>query len=209
MAPILLFVLALMAGDEAPISTQTPHAPAPVAAAPATPAEPMAGAISRDQVMGGMSPDVSPPGDDYGYVSWCYGALSGYLGLYDRALPEVTRIENEFPSPEGVENDMKVYPALRAQARSDVKLYAAAMSAAQKASLKRIGPYGAAQAERGRSIWDAPMSSDKARLAQLWMSWSPPEKCEITARKLKTRASVLGKALAQDTPDLPTGDAKP
>ena len=34
------------------------------------------------------------PTDDYQFVAWCYGALSGYLDLHDEVMPEVTRIES-------------------------------------------------------------------------------------------------------------------
>ena len=66
----------------------------------------------------------APPTDEYGYVAWCYGALGGYANLYDRVMPEVTRIEKAFPGPDGVAASLKTYPELRAQAQKDLKTFA-------------------------------------------------------------------------------------
>ncbi len=71
MAPYLL-VLALLfqdgsaaAASDAPVATAVPRkqdiAPLPI--------------------QGGA---VTAPTDDYGYVGWCYGAISAYVDLYDR-----------------------------------------------------------------------------------------------------------------------------
>ena len=44
--------------------------------------------------------------------------------------------------------------------------------------------------ERGyvAAIWQGAASVDKARLAQMWMSWSPPGDCEKRAKALETQA---------------------
>ncbi|MFT4252198.1 MAG: hypothetical protein QM608_06925 [Caulobacter sp.] len=169
MATALLFALALMAQD-APVST---------AAAPP----------QRTQ------PAATPPSDEYGYIAWCYGALGGYVELYDKVMPEVTRIEKAFPGPDGAAAALKEYPAMRNQARSDLKVYAAAITAAEKASPRPISEYGAASMKKGRSIWGGSESVDKARLAQVWMSWSPPGDCETRAKALESKSNLFGQAL--------------
>ena len=137
----------------------------------------------------------APPTDDYGYVAWCYGALGGYANLYDRVMPEVTRIEKAFPGPDGVAASLKTYPEMREQAQKDLKVFAAAITAAEKASPRPISEYGGAQVKRGQSVWQGADSVDKARLAQMWMSWSPPGDCEKRAKALETRSTILGRAL--------------
>ncbi len=137
----------------------------------------------------------APPTDEYGYVAWCYGALGGYANLYDRVMPEVTRIEKAFPGPDGVAASLKTYPELRAQAQKDLKTFASAITAAEKASPRPISEYGGAQVKRGAAIWQGADSVDKARLAQMWMSWSPPGDCEKRAKTLEMKSSILGKAL--------------
>ena len=137
----------------------------------------------------------APPTDEYGYVAWCYGALGGYANLYDRVMPEVTRIEKAFPGPDGVQAALKTYPEMRAQAQKDLKTFASAITAAEKASPRPISEYGAAQVKRGAAIWQGAGSIDKARLAQMWMSWSPPGDCEKRAKTLEMKSSILGRAL--------------
>lgn len=141
-----------------------------------------------------QSPNA-PPTDEYGYVAWCYGALGGYANLYDRVMPEVTRIEKAFPGPDGVAASLKTYPEMREQAQKDLKVFASAITAAEKASPRPISEYGGAQVKRGQSVWQGADTVDKARLAQMWMSWSPPGDCEKRAKALETRSTILGKAL--------------
>jgi len=137
----------------------------------------------------------APPADDYGYVSWCYGALGGYVELYDQVMPEVTRIEKAFPGPDGVEASLKTYPEMRAQARGDLKTFTSAITAAEKASPRPIAEYGRTAINKGRSVWAGSDTANKARLAQVWMSWSPPNDCETRAKSLEKRSNILGKAL--------------
>jgi cell division septation protein DedD len=160
-----------------------------------------------------QSPNA-PPADEYGYVAWCYGALGGYANLYDRVMPEVTRIEKAFPGPDGVAAALKTYPELRDQAHKDLKTFASAITAAEKASPRPISEYGGQQVKRGQAIWRGADTIDKARLAQMWMSWSPPGDCEKRAKALEIKSSILGKALnynnaAAAKPETPTPEAAP
>jgi hypothetical protein len=49
--------------------------------------------------------------------------------------------------------------------------------------------------KRGAAIWQGAGSVEKARLAQMWMSWSPPGDCEKRAKTLEMKSSILGRAL--------------
>lgn len=189
MATALFIALALMAQD-APMTTAAPP--------------------PRTQ------PAATPPNDEYGYIAWCYGALGGYIELYDKVMPEVTRIEKAFPGPDGAAAALKEYPAMRNQARSDLKIYAAAITAAEKASPRPISEYGAASMKKGRSIWGGSESVDKARLAQVWMSWSPPGDCETRAKTLETKSNLFGQALNYNVksavppePEAPAPESEP
>jgi hypothetical protein len=172
MATAFLLALALIAQD-GPVST------APKASAPPPRTQPAATA----------------PTDDYGYVGWCYGALGGYVDLYDKVMPEVTRIEKTFPGPDGFAASMKEYPAMRDQAKKDLLVYRSAIVAAEKASPRPISEYGAAAIKKGRSVWSGSDQVEKARLAQVWMSWSPPGDCETRAKTLETKSNLFGQAL--------------
>jgi hypothetical protein len=159
---------------------------------------PLATAIPRKQdvaplpIQGGA---VTAPTDDYGYVGWCYGAISAYVDLYDRAMPEVIRIERAWPTPSTEENIAVVYPEQREEAKRNLLLFARAMEAAEKASPAVIQPQGAAAIKRGRAVWTGATNVPKAQLAQFWMSWSPPAKCAETAKTLEARSLLFGQAL--------------
>jgi hypothetical protein len=133
------------------------------------------------------------PHDDYQLVAWCYGMLRGYLDLHDEVMPEVTRIETAFRPPgRKLSDDLKVYADMQKAGKAQLKLFQAALTAAEKASLKPINTIGAAAVARGHSVWEAGPSITKARLAQEWMSWALPARCETTAKTLKDRATLLG-----------------
>ena len=150
-----------------------------------------------------VAPAAAPPTDDYGYVAWCYGALGGYVDLYDQVMPEVTRIEKTFPGPDGVAAALKIYPEMQTQARGDLKTFSSAITAAEKASPRQISEYGGAAVKKGRSVWMGAGSANKARLAQEWMSWSPPRDCETRAKALERRSNILGKALIYNAAKAP------
>lgn len=201
MAPFL-FALALMMQD------------APAATAPSD--GPMATAVPRKQdvaplpIQGGA---VSAPTDDYGYVGWCAGVMASYVELYDRAMPEVIRIERAWPTPSTEENIAKIYPEQREEAKRNLALFARAMKAAEQASPTPIQSQGQAAVRRGRAVWTGAASVPKAQLAQFWMSWSPPAKCEETAKALEIRSRLFGQALSTPAPliapPLPPVEAAP
>ena len=135
------------------------------------------------------------PRDDYQLVAWCYGALRGYVDLHDQVMPEVTRIESSFRRPGSkLADDLKVYDEQQKQARADLTHFQAAMTAAEKASLRPINTIGAAAVAKGRSVWSAGPDVTKARLAQEWMSWTPPARCRTTSDSLEQRARLMGPA---------------
>ena len=175
MAPIALALFLFLQGQPA-----AAEAPPPAAAeAPATPPE-----------------DRFPPGaphDDYQFVAWCYGSLRGYLDLHDQVMPEVTRIETTFRPPgRKLSDDLKVYAEMQKEGNKQIKQFQAALTAAEKASLKPINTLGAAAVRQGRGVWDGGPTITKARLAQEWMSWALPARCETTAKALEERATLMG-----------------
>lgn len=176
MKSALFLALALFLADDAPAQS----------VGGAGPAEPAAAASKY------------PPGapqDDYGLVAWCYGALSGYLELHESVMPEVTRIESAFRAPgRTLEEDLAVYADMQRDGRRQMKLFAAAMEAAEKASLRPLNVAGAEAVKKGRGVWAAAPNLPKARVAQEWMSWALPARCESTAVELEQRAKLMGTA---------------
>ena len=148
------------------------------------------------------------PHDDYQFVAWCYGSLRGYLDLHDEVMPEVTRIESTYRAPgRKLSDDLQVYADMQKAARAQLKTFQAALTAAEKASLRPINTIGAAAVQQGRSVWRAGPEVTKARMAQEWMSWALPAKCETTAKDLEARASLLGASFKANTQ--PQAEAPP
>jgi hypothetical protein len=192
---LALFVQAQpAAADAAPPPAEAPAAEAPAADAPPEVPHPK-----------------GAPTDPYQFVAWCYGSLRGYLDLHDEVMPEVTRIETTFRPPgRKLSDDLKVYADMQKEGRAELKQFQAALTAAEKASLRPINVEGAAAVQKGRSIWDAGPTVTKARKAQEWMSWALPAKCETTAKDLEARATLLGASFRSAEPEpAPTADAAP
>ena len=175
-----------------------------LAGQPEPPAAPAAAAPVEDRLPTGA------PSEDYPFVAWCYGSLRGYLDLHDQVMPEVTRIEGAYRKPgTKLADDLKVYADMQREGVVQLRLFRNAMTAAEKASLRPINTVGAAAVAKGRAVWNAPPDTPKARLAQEWMSWTLPDRCEKTARALQQRATLLGASLranAEPESAAPGGD---
>ncbi len=123
------------------------------------------------------------PADDYGLMAWCYGALSGHVDLYDKVLPEVTRIETAFPEPNvPVDKAMASYKTQNARGKQLLVQYARALDRLEAKSKVDKAERQEAVA-RGRQTWAGAETADPRQLAQLWMSWGLPGRCDAAAKK--------------------------
>jgi hypothetical protein len=173
----LAIALALFAQDPAA---------APAAEAPAPAAQP----APEDRLPTGA------PRDDYQFVAWCYGTLRGYLDMHDEVMPEVTRIESQFRKPgTSLKDDLKVYADMQKDGRAKLKTFQAALTAAERASVRPINTVGANAVRQGRQTWNVGTEVSKARKAQEWMSWALPVRCEAVAASLEQRAKLMGATL--------------
>ena len=191
MAPILPLLLSLMLIQEA------------------APAETPAPAAAPTEVEYPIPPGA--PEDDYGLVAWCYGALDGHMKLYDKVLPEITRIETEIAKiPGAPPADMQAYKDQRAAGKDTLKLFRGSMEAAERASPRPIAPYGAEQLKRGGGVWFAIRDTkDQKYLAREWMSWGLPGRCLPTAQKLQARSKLFGRALTYNAQPAAPAEAAP
>src|SRR5258708_6134498 len=200
MTPIALALVLLLQGQPAADAPPAPDAAAPAEAPPP-----------------GERWPAGAPHDDYQFVAWCYGSLRGYLDLHDQVMPEVTRIESTYRPPgRKLSDDLKVYADMQKEGRAQLKAFQAALTAAEKASLRPINTVGAAALQQGRSVWKAGPDVTKARMAQEWMSGARPAKCETTAKALEARASLLGASFkanaepeAETPPPAPAAETPP
>jgi hypothetical protein len=184
--PALLATLALAA--EGPIAT-APPAPEAAPAAPAAAAAPDASSL--------------PPGaptEPYALTAWCYGALSEYLEIYPKVVPDLQAIDKLFGS--SVKNEKTPYADDVAAARDEQALLSQAVTAAEQASAKSISDRGIEAIHAGRAIWGPAENKSRRELARAWLAWGLPEKCDTTAHDLIARSALLGQALKHD--DAPT-----
>jgi hypothetical protein len=124
------------------------------------------------------------PSDDYGFMGWCYGALSGHVDLYDKVLPEVKRIETAFPAPgETTDKVMAGYADQHNRGKLLLARYGKALDA-EEASGKTGGVSRQDAIDKGREIWTGSDTADPRTLAQLWMSWGLPGRCDVLSRRI-------------------------
>lgn len=165
-------------------------------------AEPAAGAAPAELTLNEDMPyPAGAPRDDYGLVGWCYGALRGYVDLHDQMMPDVTAIEKSPPfNPDTtLAQKLAAYATIQVRAKQDMKLFARAMEAAERASLKPINIIGAAAVKKGHNAWAAASNMPKRQVAQNWMGWTLPVRCTPTAHALEERAKLMGKTFQVNT----------
>jgi hypothetical protein len=170
LAPLL--VLALLAAE-------TPSA-APADAAPK--------ALAEEPV------PVGAPEDDYGFVSWCTGALTGHMALYQQVKPELDSLPDARPK------ETEALDAEQMKAgREYLELYRKATDAAEKASPRPIRERGLTERQRGNGIWDvARKATDRKAAMWTWLSWELPGRCETAAERLYEKSLLSAQALGID-----------
>jgi hypothetical protein len=152
------------------------------------------------------------PKDPYALAAWCYGALDQYLYIYENIIPQLQAIDHQFGS--SVKNEARPYADDMAAAHVELKVIAASVEAAERASPQVISQRGSAAVKQGRSIWSPAEQHTKRELARAWLSWALPDRCDSNARELKSKSELLGQALKYNAPSatdsprapVPTGD---
>jgi hypothetical protein len=146
----ILFALALLATD--------PTGPVSTAPVPPVPAPPVAAQAASDFTRGA-------PTDDYGFVAWCDGVLSGHMDLAEH-LSDVLPVD---------EVQQKVGHAY-------LRAYGRALSAAPEN--KTVEGKKRAEAARlaGWSNWEAArQAEDRKMVVETYLSFSLPGRCEHAA----------------------------
>lgn len=128
-------------------------------------------------------PSEYPPGapiDDYGFVGWCYGALSGQMELYQLVKPQLDALATS--DAERADNQ-KLDDEQMAAGRDYLGLYQRAMEAAEE-STPRLNIKGGEAISTGHSIWDKARDADPKTRMWSYLNWDLPGRCETTAHKL-------------------------
>jgi hypothetical protein len=175
---VLLIAPLMMLGLASPSLSQTAK-PAPAAAAEAT-----------DDLPAGA------PRDDYEFVGWCAGALTGHMALYEQVQPTLKQISKRWNTEAADEVD---YAAKQVAGRDLLQQFAEAMKAAERASNQAIAPRGARAIAQGRDKWAAIATVDENTRAYSWLNWGLPERCERVAGQLKSRATLMGAVLRDNS----------
>ncbi|HEY4028847.1 MAG TPA: hypothetical protein VGM25_00760 [Caulobacteraceae bacterium] len=159
-------------------------------------AEPPAAAPAAQASKAAPEEPVPPgaPSDDYGFVSWCSGALTGHMALYQQVKPELDAL----PDPRPKETAALDADQMKA-GNEYLGLYKKATDAAEKASPRPIGERGASERQRGAAIWDtARNATDKKAAMWTYLSWELPGRCETAAERLYEKSLLSAQALGID-----------
>ncbi len=186
------------------------QAPPPADAAP-TPA-PVAAPVAADTAAPvATPPPVSgAPADDYGFVAWCRGALSGHMELYRLAEPEMARIQQAKLAQLSIGKPPAEVARLTATAKTDARheaeldreqqkagrdylaLYGRALEAAEGAGASRAR--GVEATGQGYRIWSAARAADGKDRMYAYLMWELPGRCETAAKTLETQSGLFGEA---------------
>lgn len=134
------------------------------------------------------------PEDDYGFVAWCHGALSGHMELYNQVKDDLDVMSP--PPPGNVE-------ATRQAGEMYLGLYSRAMEAAEKASPTVIRPRAQQASARGYSSWTAVRAAATRDRTWAYVNWELPPRCEIAAKRLEERSPLFAEALRQSPVAVP------
>ena len=190
LAPLFL---ALVLAQAAP----TPDAAGPSAHVDDAPTSTNAGPRTGDTPSGA-------PADDFAFVNWCKGALSGHMALMASVQPELVSLEH---AGKETTDDARLDQEQMAAGREYLELYTRAIEAAEKAGGGDLHARGAAAQAQGDRIWSAARATDARTRMWSWLMWELPARCEIAARKLETRSSLFGEAFkATADPDGASAD---
>lgn len=156
--------------------------------------------------------DVLPkgaPSDDYEFVAWCSGILSGHMELFTRVKPELDVISKRWNTLEQDEKDYAIQreAGLKAQAQ-----FTRAMRAAEAASPREITLRGQSALASGVGMWKDINTVDKTNQAYSWLNWGLPARCEKTAASLEQRSTLAAAARRQTggiAPATPTAPGLP
>jgi hypothetical protein len=195
MALATLLALALQAA--------VPQAPAPAPAA----APPAAAAPARTPAELAFAEPLPPgaPSDDYEFVGWCHGALTGHLDLYNLVKDDLNALPDPDPRATAA-GDAEMIEA----GRQYLALYARAMEAAEKASPQSISARGLAARTSGQTIWNAAKVAEPKTRMWSWTFWVLPGRCEYAAERLYEKSMLTGQALGVNMRTAPvTAPPKP
>ncbi|MBC6980561.1 hypothetical protein [Caulobacter sp. 17J80-11] len=155
-----LLALALLFADPA---AATSDAPVSTRAADAAPPSPAADILPQ-----------GAPADDFGFVAWCYGVLSGHMDLAER-------VQDKLPLDEAQTKIGRAYLAG----------YETALDAAPEGKTEAGRKRAMAEREDGWKKWDEARKVDHQLAADSYLAWQLPPRCEHAAQRLAGRKDIF------------------
>lgn len=214
-AALAAALLAAQSASPAPPSAAAAASDAPTATAPTA-------AEASDTPSGA-------PKDDFGFVNWCKGALTGHMELYPQIKPELDQVEVEKAAKEDprftpaqlkaarvqrardAEEEAKGDAAQAAAGRDYLALYDRAIVAAEKAGGDDLRLTADQAQGQGYRVFSAARAAPARTKMWSWLVWELPARCETAAKTLEAQSDLLGAAFTSGastatTPALRGGD---
>jgi hypothetical protein len=138
-------------------------------------------------------PDPLPPGtpsDDYEFMGWCTGILSGHMDLYTKVKPQLDVISKRWNS---VDEDNKQEADQQIEGHKLLARFRGVMAKAE-AQKPSLGPSGQEAIKKGLDNWSKIDSVDKQTQAYSWMNFGLPIQCESKVAALEKTPIVIAKA---------------
>jgi hypothetical protein len=140
------------------------------------------------------------PTDDYEFMGWCTGILTGHMDLYTKVKPQLSVISKRWNS---VAEDDKQEAEQQIEGRKLLVRFRGVMAKAE-AQKPSLGPTGQASVKKGLDNWSKIDTVDKQAQAYSWMNFGLPVQCETKVASLektpirttKTAAVTPAKATA-------------
>lgn len=179
------------AGAVADAQPQTPPTPAPASAARAE--------DDPSNIPSGA------PQDDYGLVSWCQGALSGHMALYELVKPQLDALEQG----DEAKSNAKLDAEQLAAGRDYLSLYAKARQAFDQTNAGAQFARGESAKDQGLKMWIPVRSAPPTDRMWSWLGWELPARCETAAKRLVANSDILSEMMrarpGTDAPETVTG----
>lgn len=137
-------------------------------------------------------PDIpaGAPTDDFGFVAWCQGALTGHM-----ELRPLVKAELDAMSPGPKDDDVQQEKA----GRMYLDMYKRALAAAEKATTTNAQTNARAAYSRGYGTWTAARNANPRDKMWTYLNWELPGRCEVAAKRLEERSSLFGEALKSNS----------
>jgi hypothetical protein len=150
-------------------------------------------AAIAESVAANGAPDPLPanaPTDDYEFMGWCTGILTGHMELYTKVKPQLDLISQRWNS---VDEDNKQQAAQQIEGRALLARFRRVMATAEAAK-PSLGPVGQASVQAGLDNWSGVEKIDKQAQAYSWMNFGLPVQCDDKVAVLERTPIVVSKA---------------